>query len=117
MRLRQGNPMTRVMAAILGFEAVVFGLAIAGMIQVSAVSTGVAFTLGLSAAGLALVAAALLRHPAGFPLGWLTQVAGIALGFATDMMFWVGGMFAMLWVIGFVLGRRIEARGGVGDGG
>lgn len=109
MRLASTNPMGRVMLSILAFEAIVFGLAIAGMIQVSDRSVGVAFGLGLGAAALALLSAALLRGPAGYPLGWLTQLVAIGLGFATDMMFWVGGMFALLWVVCFVLGRRIES--------
>lgn len=109
MRLARTNPMGRVMLSILAFEAIVFGLAIAGMIQVSDVPLPVAFGLGLGAATLALVAAGLLRGPAGYPLAWLTQLVGIGLGFATEMMFAVGGMFALLWVVCFILGRRIEA--------
>ncbi|MGC3992883.1 MAG: DUF4233 domain-containing protein [Propionicimonas sp.] len=100
--------MGRVMLSILAFEAIVFGLAIAGMIQVSDVPVTTAFLLGAGAAVLALLAAAMLRTPAGYPLGWLTQVVAIALGLATPMMFAVGGMFALLWVVCFVLGRRIE---------
>ena len=109
MSLATGNPMGRVMLSILGFEAVVFGLAIAGMIQVSDVPVTTAFVLGLGAAVLALLAAALLRRPPGYPLGWLTQVVAVGLGLATPMMFAVGGMFALLWVVCFILGRRIEA--------
>jgi hypothetical protein len=100
--------MGRVMMSILVFEAIIFGLAIAGMIQVSAIPVPVAFGLGSAAAVLALAAAALLRGPAGYPLGWLTQLVAIALGLATPMMFAVGGIFALLWVVCFVLGRRIE---------
>lgn len=109
MRLAPTNPMGRVMLSILVFEAVVFGLAIAGMIQVSDLPTGTAFGLGFGAAVLALAAAALLRRPPGYALGWLTQVVAVALGFATPMMFAVGGMFALLWVVCFILGRRIQA--------
>ena len=43
MGLDRTNPMGRVMLSILAFEAIVFGLAIAGMIQVDAVSVPVAF--------------------------------------------------------------------------
>ena len=108
MSLDPKNPMGRVMLSILAFEAIVFGLAIAGMIQVSDVDVAVAFGLGFGALALALVAAALLRRPIGYALGWLTQLVAIALGFATDMMFAVGGMFALLWVTCFLLGRRIQ---------
>ncbi len=109
MRLAPDNPMGRVMLSILGFEAIVFGLAIAGMIQVSELPVGTSFAAGLGAATLAVLAAALLRRPPGYLLGWLTQVVAVALGLATPMMFAVGGMFALLWVVCFVLGRRITA--------
>jgi hypothetical protein len=33
----------------------------------------------------------------------------IGLGVLTPWMYWLGGMFALLWVVSFVLGRRIEA--------
>lgn len=107
MRLATTNPMGRVLLSVLAFEAIVFGLAIAGMIQVSGLPMGLSFGLGLGAAALAIVAAALFRRPAGYPLGWLTQLVAIGLGLATPMMFWVGGMFALLWVVCFALGRRI----------
>lgn len=108
MRLAATNPMGRVMLSILAFEAIIFGLAIAGMIQISALPMPLSFGLGLGAAALAVVAAGLLRHPVGYPLGWLTQLVAVGMGLATEMMFWVGGMFALLWVVCFALGRRIE---------
>jgi hypothetical protein len=108
VKLASTNPMGRVMLSILVFEAIIFGLAIAGMIQVSALSVQLSFGLGLGAAVLAIVAAALLRCPGGYLLGWLTQAVAVGLGFATPMMFAVGGIFLLLWVVCFVLGRRIE---------
>lgn len=112
--LRPGSPMTRVLMIHLVFEAIVFGLAIPGMIMVSGVSPTVAFVAGGAAALLALVAAGLLRTPVGWPLGWLVQAVGIALGAATDMMYWVGAIFAALWVLIFVLGRAVDQRAGSG---
>jgi hypothetical protein len=108
VRLAPTNPMGRVMLSILVFEAIIFGLAIAGMIQVSTLSVQLSFGLGLGAAALAIVAAAMLRRPGGYLLGWLTQVVAVGLGFATSMMFAVGGIFLLLWVVCFALGRRIE---------
>lgn len=107
MRLAQGNPMVRALLMVLVFDAIIFGLAIAGMIQVSDVSPGVAALAGGGGAVLALIAAATLRR-GWWWLSWLVQVVGIALGFATPMMFWVGGSFAVLWVIVFALGKRLE---------
>ena len=57
----------------------------------------------------ALVAAGLLRKPVGYLVGWVTQLAGVALGFVTSSMFVIGGLFLVLWVISFVLGRRLDA--------
>lgn len=109
MRLGVKNPMKSTMLSILAFEAIVFGLAIAGMIQVDNVPVPVAVTAASIGIVLALTAAALLRSPVGYPLGWLTQLVAIGMGLLTPWMFWVGGVFALLWVVGFVLGRRLEA--------
>ena len=46
MRLADGNPMTKTLKLTLIFEAVVFILAIPGMIQVSNTSVTLAFVLG-----------------------------------------------------------------------
>lgn len=109
-RLAPGNPMRTPLAATLISEVVVFGLAIPGMILVSAVPAGTAALLGGLCALLALVAAASLRRGWGYPVAWLTQVAGIALGLATPMMYLVGVIFAVIWVASFVMGRRLEKR-------
>ena len=102
------NPMRRVLSITLFFEVIVFGLAVPVMYFVSAVPIDRAALLGGAAAVLALISAAMLRSPAGYVLGWLTQVLGIALGFATPAMFAVGGMFAAIWVLTVVLGRRLD---------
>lgn len=109
MRLDPTNPMGKVMLSILAFEAVIFALVIAGLIQVEGWLLPAAFGLGLGGAALALLALALLRRPPGYPLGWLVQVVAVGMGFATAMMFALGGAFALLWVTCFILGRRIEA--------
>lgn len=109
MRLTAKNPMGKAMLSILAFEAVVFGLAIAGMIQVDNVPVSVAVTASGIGIVLAVAAAALLRRPIGYLLGWLTQLFAVGLGVLTPWMFWVGGVFALLWVVSFFLGRRLEA--------
>jgi hypothetical protein len=101
----------------LVFEVVVFGLSVPVMIFISGLPGALAGGLGGLAAVLALVSAGLLRKPAGFPVAWLTQLAGIALGIATPTMFIVGGMFAGIWVMMFVLGKRLEQRSRPGEPG
>ena len=97
-----------VLLSVLLFEVVVFGLAIPVMIYNSGVSTGAAAGFGGGAALLALVAAGTLRRPFGYPIGWLTQLVGLGLGLLTPAMFVVGIVFAGIWVVSFILGRRLE---------
>ncbi len=104
------NPMRVVLLSVLLFEVIVFALAIPVMILISDVAPLPAALLGSGSAVLALVAAGLLRKPPGYPVGWIAQVAGLLLGLLTPSMFIVGGMFAALWVVSFVLGKRLDAR-------
>ena len=109
LSLSPRNPMRSVLLSVLIFEVIVFGLGIAVMLQVSDVSLGWAVGGGATAGALALISAGLLRTPVGYPLAWLTQIVGILLGLLTPSMFVVSGMFAGLWVISFVLGKRLES--------
>lgn len=108
-RLAPGNPMVRALAANLGFEAVVFALAIAGMIQVDAAPLSLALAAGGGTAALAAVAAGTQRRGWGWWLGWVVQVLAVALGLLTPWMYAIGAMFAGLHVLMYVLGRRIDA--------
>ena len=109
--LTEGNPMGKVMMAVLIFEAITIGLAIPVMIMVSGTAPLAAGVGGGAAVLLALVAAGAMRRPqVGYPLGWLTQVGALALTALTIGMLIMGVMFACLWVVCFVLGKRLEAQ-------
>lgn len=88
-------------AFVVGFAALVaFGLRAAPASTVWGVGAGL---------GLALViAAGLLRWRAGIVLGSVLQLAVLAIGVVVPMMFVVGGIFALLWVIALRLGGRID---------
>ena len=116
MTLTPGNPMRVVLLSILLFEIVVYGLAIPVMILVSNVPTIWAASLGGGAALLALVAAGLMRRPAGYLVGWVTQPVGVALGFLTTPMFFAGAMFLGLWVLSFILGKRLDGQAAAAPG-
>ncbi len=109
MTLSASNPMRTVLMTLLFFEIVVFGLAVPVMIFQSDLSTAAAVAWGSAAALLALVGALLIRRPVGYLVGWLAQLAGVALGFAISAMFAIGGLFLALWVVTFVLGKRLDA--------
>ena len=96
-------------AATLCFESIVLGLSTPVMIAVEDVHKGLALSLGLGLAMLAVVTAGLLRHPWAYVIGHLIQVGAVGLGFFVPIMFVVGGIFAALWVTAYLLGTRIEA--------
>lgn len=108
LTLQPGNPMTKVLMSVVAFEVIIFGLGAFVMIQVSDRPVALSLITALGAAALALLATVMLRSQIGFLLGWLAQIVGISLGFLTPAMFVMGGMFAGLWIISFVLGRRLE---------
>jgi hypothetical protein len=108
--LTPGNPMRVVLMIVLIFEVVVFGLAVPVMISVSGVSTAAAAALAGGAALLALVAAGLLRSRLGYILGWIVQLVGLTLGFLTPMMFAVGAILSGVWLLSFILGKRLDSR-------
>jgi hypothetical protein len=103
------NPMRVVLMTLLIFEVIVFGLAIPGMILVSDVPPAAAAGSAGAAALLALLAAALLRSRVGYILGWVVQCVGLALGFLNTTMFLVGALFAAVWVMSFVMGKRLDS--------
>ena len=109
MTLSSSNPMRSVLMTLLFFEIVVFGLAVPVMIFQSSISGGAAAVLGGGAALVALLGALLIRRPVGYLVGWLAQLAGVSLGLVTSVMFAVGGLFLVIWVITFVLGKRLDA--------
>jgi hypothetical protein len=95
-------------AAVLSLEAITLGLTTPVLISVADVDTPVALSVGLGLAVLCLLTAGLLRHEWGYGLGWVIQVAAVGLGLVIGLMFFLGGVFALLWATAYLLGRKIE---------
>ena len=55
-----------------------------------------------------LLLAGMLRAEWAYAIGWVVQVAAIALGFVVPLMFVLGAIFALLWGTAYFLGRKIE---------
>lgn len=55
-----------------------------------------------------LVLSRLMTVPGGYLAGTIVQLPVLATGFAVSMMFFVGGVFAILWFISLRLGGRID---------
>lgn len=102
------STLRRMCAAMLVMQALIVALAVPVLINVADVDSTTALVLGLGIAVACTLTSGLLRHRWAYVIGHLLQIATLALGFFTPAMFGVGGLFALLWVSAYVLGRRIE---------
>jgi hypothetical protein len=99
----------RLCAAILALEAIAFGLSTPVLISVAGMSTAAALWIGVGLTVACLLLAGLLRFAWAYWLGWVVQVAAIAVGFEVSTMFFLGAVFLALWATAFHLGRKIDA--------
>ncbi|NAS21194.1 DUF4233 domain-containing protein [Herbidospora sp. NEAU-GS84] len=100
--------MRRLGASVLGMEAIVVALMTPVAIVVGKVDPPIAVGVGCGLAVLCVVAAGLLRKPAGYVLGSVVQVLAIASGFMVTTMFFLGVIFTALWVTAIIVARRVE---------
>lgn len=70
----------------------------------------VVFGGGAMLVALLLVAGRLAGGPVGVWIGWVLQVALIALGILLPLMYFIGAIFAAIWIYCFVTGRRLDRR-------
>ncbi|MEW9552978.1 DUF4233 domain-containing protein [Nonomuraea sp. NPDC050783] len=100
--------MRRLGASVLGMEAIVAGLVTPVAITIGGVAPALAVTVGIGLAVLCVVAAGLLKKPFGYVLGSVAQVLAIATGFLVTAMFFLGAIFAALWITAIIVARRVE---------
>ena len=101
--------MSRIAATLLVLEAIVVMLAIPVAIVVGDLEPAIAITAGLGVGLLCVVAAGLVRRGRpGYLLGSVAQVGAIATGFVVPVMFFLGGLFALLWVVLLRIGPDVE---------
>ncbi|WP_323792369.1 DUF4233 domain-containing protein [Nocardioides sp.] len=108
MSERDKSPRRGMCSAVLFLEAITLGLSTPVMIAVADVPPGTALPVGLGLALLCLLTSGLLRKEWAYNVGWSIQGAAIALGFLVTTMFFLGGIFALLWASADLLGRKIE---------
>jgi cbb3-type cytochrome oxidase subunit 3 len=102
------SPRRTLAAATISLEA--FVVFFAGLVakDLSSLPSGAALALFSSLAVACLLVAGLLRSPIGYVAGWIVQVAAVASGFWVPVMFFLGGVFALLWWVALRQGARIE---------
>ena len=101
--------MRPIAASILVFEAIIVVMAIPVAISLGGVDATAAAIAGGALALGCLLTAGLLGRPGGYAAGWVIQGLLIASGVAVTAMFFLGGLFALLWFVGLRVGRRGEA--------
>ncbi|WP_308250438.1 DUF4233 domain-containing protein [Sphaerisporangium fuscum] len=100
--------MRRLCASVLGMEAIVLGLITPVAIMVNRVTPSVAITVGLGLAVACVVVTGMLKRPFAYVAGSVIQVLAIATGFLVPTMFFLGVIFAALWVTAIFVARRVE---------
>lgn len=106
--------MRRLCATVLAFEVIVIWLMIPVAIHIDHLSAAAAGITGGIAATLALVLAVLARRALTVTLvaGSLLQLFVIVSGEIVPVMYFLGSIFAALWVIGIWLGWKAERAAG-----
>jgi len=93
-------------AAVLSMEAFVMGFAV---LLAMGEHGGGALSIGGLIAILLLLNAGLMKKKLGWIIGSILQVAMIAYGYVVTPMYFMGALFAGLWVAAFIVGRKGEA--------
>lgn len=100
----------RLTSSVLAMEVVVFWLAIIVAIVQNHVSLAAALAVGGALAVGCIVVASMIRRPWAYRAGGMLQVLAIACGFVVPVMFVIGGIFAVLWVVCIRLGDAALGR-------
>ncbi|MCT9930991.1 DUF4233 domain-containing protein [Planotetraspora sp. A-T 1434] len=100
--------MRRLCASVLGMEAIVIGLTTPVAIAINHVRPALAVTVGIGLAVLCVIVVGLLKRPSGYIAGSVIQVLAIATGFLVPAMFFLGVIFAALWITAIFVARRVE---------
>ena len=93
-------------SAVLAMEFLVMGFALLLAMQRHG---SLALSLGAGLALAILLTAGIMKRRTGWYLGSLLQIGLIAYGVVVPAMYFMGSLFAVLWVSAFVIGRKGEA--------
>ena len=93
-------------SSVLAMEVMVMGFAV---LLASKHAGGAALIFGGLIALFLILAAGMLRNRSGWILGSILQIAIICYGIVVTPLFFLGALFAGLWVAAIVVGRKGEA--------
>ena len=93
-------------SAVLAMESLVMGFALLLAMEKQG---ALALSLGGALAVVILLTAGLMKRMAGWYLGSIWQLCLIGYGVVVPAMYFLGTLFAVLWVSAFFIGRKGEA--------
>ena len=93
-------------AAVLTMESLLMGFA---LLIAKDSATSRELLLGGVLAILLILNAGILKRRGGYLLGSILQLCLIGYGLVVPLMYFMGGLFLILWIFAIVLGRRGEA--------
>ena len=105
-RLRSASESLLSIALLLEAVLVFFVVMVAYGLKV--LPPGEVFGGGALLVVLLIVAGRLAGRAAGVWLGWVLQAALIAIGFLLPLMYFIGAIFAVIWIYCFITGRRLD---------
>ncbi|HZB33920.1 MAG TPA: DUF4233 domain-containing protein [Streptosporangiaceae bacterium] len=101
--------MRRLCAMVLGCEAIVILLAIPVAISIADADGAQAGLVGGGLVVCCLLVAGLLRYRWAYVVGTILQILAIGTGIVVSVMYFLGAIFALLWITAIWLGRRAES--------
>jgi hypothetical protein len=107
---RRRSTSESLLSIVLLLEAIVLCFVILVFFGLKTFSPAVVFGGGAASIIVILITIALLRWKLGVALGWVIQVALIALGLLNPVMYVVGVGFAAFWIWCFVRARQIDSK-------
>jgi len=93
-------------AAVLSMESILMGFALL-IAKDEASSAQISFGAAISI--FLLLTSGILKRKGGYLLGSILQFLVIGYGLVVSLMFYLGALFAVLWVAAIYLGRKGEA--------
>jgi len=93
-------------AAVLAFEAFLMGFA---LLLAKDNHGSLAITLGIILMIALILNSGIMKRKVGWIMGSIFQLSLIGYGFVVSAMFFMGVLFAALWVAAIVVGRKGEA--------
>ncbi|CAN5221347.1 DUF4233 domain-containing protein [soil metagenome] len=108
-RVRRERGVTEsLLSIVLALEAVLVFFVTLVAYGLKVVEPGLAFAGGAVLFVLLLITGRLVRYRAGIWLGWALQVVLVATGILIPLMYFVGALFAAIWIYCVVRARAIE---------